>query len=251
MNDLYTGTGKLGEYRSDEQARIDLRQFLTPSHNKQVEIDENKIDLSNSYEFGIGVYFIIDEPYNENWRHPDMQDKSGQEELIHGIGNSEKYNDPLEISDALNITLIYYRNYNFNTGGFESSTMFYDQFLGDKEEIHFLETPFDWTGPDKAPDELEGQTAESLDIKSIEDIVLNGEGNQVEFKPALLYNFKTGKPGISVKEKIATAICSFLNSNGSLLLVDLGDNGEIQVLYNNFHLTDSKKPKDFFQNEFD
>ena len=83
------------------------------------------------------------------------------------------------------------------------------------------------------------------------DIIANGEGNGVEFKPTLLYNFKTKKPGIGVKSIIAKAICSFLNSNGGLLFIGLNDDGTAQGLEYDFSLSNKPNAKDFFQNEFD
>ena len=170
--------------------------------------------------------------------------------MLHGIGTTDKYNDPLEISDALHYEIIYYEHYNYDKGGIERTADFYDWFLGDIDKIKFLETPFDWTGLDQKP-EKETQTSESSTSSTIEQIIANGEGNQVEFKPALLYNFKTDKAGISVKGKIATAICAFLNSNGGLLFIGLRDDGTPQGLDRDFSLSNKNNAKDFFQNEFD
>jgi len=58
-------------------------------------------------------------------------------------------------------------------------------------------------------------------------IIQRGESNQVEFKPSLLYNFKTGKAGLSPKFYTAKTICAFLNSNGGVLFIGLTDKGEI------------------------
>lgn len=250
ITDLYSGMEKAGEYLTDKQARIDLQKFTTPSGKHNVQIDENEIDFGNSLGHGIGVYFIIDKPFHQSWESEDMYDKSGDAHLLHGIGTSDKYNDPLEISDALNNEILYYEHYNYDKSNFERTANIYDWDKPGIDEIHFLETPFDWTGldiePEKQPEVIEQYIAES-----IEEIIANGEGNKVEFKPALLYNFKTDKAGISVKGKIATAICSFLNSNGGILFIGLDDNGKSQGLEKDFSLSNGKKPKDFFQNEFD
>src|SRR5690606_20540325 len=81
--------------------------------------------------------------------------------------------------------------------------------------------------------------------------ISRGEGNQIEFKPALLYNFSTEQAGISIKNIIAKAICAFLNSNGGFLFIGVNDNGNIQGLDFDFKLAGNENPKDFFQKEFD
>lgn len=250
IKDLYSGMEKTGEYLTDKQARIDLQKFTTPSGKHNVQINENEIDFGNSLGHGIGVYFIIDKPFNQSWESEDMYDKSGDEHLLHGIGTLDKYNDPLEISDALNNEILYYEHYNYDKSNFERTANIYDWDKPGIDEIHFLDTPFDWTGLDIEPEE-QPETIEQDTAQRIEEIIANGEGNKVEFKPALLYNFKTDMAGISVKGKIATAISSFLNSNGGIVFIGLDDNGKSQGLEKDFSLSNGKKPKDFFQNEFD
>lgn len=269
INDLYVGIGKSGQYSTDRQARIDLQLFITHSDNHQIQIDENEFDLNNTLDYGIGVYLIIDEPFYDEWEkdeiYSDTRDKEGDKVLLHGIGTTEKYNDPLEISDALNKEIRYYEHYDYDNGGFKKHANFYDWFLGDTEIISFLETPFDWTGLDvkneETPQEKRfnwffnkvlGEIAEDTNSSnSYADIIAKGEGNQVEFKPTLLYNFKSKKAGIGVKSIIAKAICAFLNSNGGLLFIGLNDDGTPQGLEYDFSLSDKPNSKDFFQNEFD
>jgi len=250
LKDLYTGIGNADGYVTDKQARIDLEKFITPSGKHNVVIDENEIDIGNSFGYGIGVYFIIDLPYHKSWENSDMYDKKGDEYLLHGIGKGDKYNDPLELSDSLNLEILYYEHYNYDKSDFERKAKIYDWDKPGIDEIHFLETPFDWAGFDVEPEREEAETGQNA-VQEIEEIISNGEGNKIEFKPALLYNFKTNKAGISVKAKIATAICAFLNANGGLLFIGLDDDGNPQGLEPDFSLANGKKPKDFFQNEFD
>jgi hypothetical protein len=250
IKDLYTSMENTKGYLTDKQARIDLEKFIIPSGKHKVIINQNEFDIGNSFGYGIGVYFIIDLPYHKSWEDSDMYDKKGDEYLLHGIGTSNKYNDPLEISDALNIEMLYYERYNYDKSNFERKVNIYDWDKPGIDEIHFLETPFDWTGLDIEPKEDETETEQNT-VQRIEEIISNGEGNKIEFKPALLYNFKTNRAGISVKAKIATAICAFLNANGGLLFIGLDDDGKPQGLEYDFSLANGKKPKDFFQNEFD
>jgi hypothetical protein len=250
INDLYIGLGKQGQYTTDRQARIDLKTFIIPTENQNIQINDTEIDFGNSLGYGIGVYFVIDKPYHPVWETESMHDKAGEEHLLHGIGTIDIYDDPLEVSDQLNIEILYYEHYNYYKGNHERKTNFYDWDIDDVDEIHYLETPFDWSGLDVKPEKLIGATIEQNTIQ-IEKIIAEGEGNRIEFKPSLLYNFKTKQAGIGVKAKIATAICAFLNSNGGFLFIGLDDTGEPQGLEWDFSLANGKQPKDYFHGEFD
>ena len=99
-----------------------------------------------------------------------------------------------------------------------------------------LKTPFVWNSIERY-NELynSNQTTEKTEHTEKIDllrIIKRGESNQVEFKPCLLYNFKTQAAGIGVKYIIAKAICGFLNSNGGVLFIGVNDNGNIQGLDN-------------------
>ncbi|MDT0648424.1 ATP-binding protein [Zunongwangia sp. F260] len=85
----------------------------------------------------------------------------------------------------------------------------------------------------------------------IEKSLIVGENSFTEYKPALLYNFKTKKASIGVKNVIAKVICSFLNSNGGKLYIGINDNGEIQGLDYDFSLKNKEDEFDFFRIEFD
>ena len=65
IKDLYVGIGKPDKYSTDKQARIDLKQFITPSDKYQIQINNNEIDFENSIDYGIGVYLIIDNPFRD------------------------------------------------------------------------------------------------------------------------------------------------------------------------------------------
>lgn len=256
INDLYSGMGKNGKYVNDKQARIDLRQFIL---SKKVTINGEYYILNDPLEYGIGIYFIVDEPYNDLlFLHkislPEEYyplDHIGDEILIHGIGNAFHYNDPLEISYALNQEFVYYEHYGYNKGGYERLYNFYDPEINDVDIIHILETPFDWGELDKNSDIVVEKDDYNNETDKLRGIIMGGEGNQVEFKPALLYNFYTSKGGISIKQIIATAICAFMNSNGGLLFIGLNDDGSVQGLDYDFSLSERKNPKDYFLLEID
>lgn len=90
-----------------------------------------------------------------------------------------------------------------------------------------------------------------MSVIRIEQLISNGESDQVEFKPSLLYNFKTKQGGIGVKSIIGKTICGFLNSRGGFLFIGLRDDGTPQGLSYDFSLSGDKNPKDFFRLEFD
>jgi hypothetical protein len=251
IKDLYTGLGREGQYTSDKQARIDLQNYISPLNKIKLQINRNEIELGSPVIFGIGVYLIIDQPFYSSWESENEYDKAGEELLLHGIGTTDIYDDPLEISDALNNEILYYEHYNYDKGGYERKANFYDSDIDDVDEIHFLETPFDWTSLDIKPEEF--VKVEHKRTLSIEEIIANGEGEQVEFKPTLSYHFTnhTWQGKYDVNYIIARTICSFLNSKGGILFIGVKDNGEIQGLDFDFRLADKENKKDFFKNDFD
>ncbi|HRB37446.1 MAG TPA: ATP-binding protein, partial [Bacteroidia bacterium] len=119
-----------------------------------------------------------------------------------------------------------------------------------------LKTPYVWDTIeryneiyDSNQDTEETDINEGIDLLSI---IKRGESNQVEFKPCLLYNFKTQAAGIGVKYLIAKAICGFLNSNGGVLFIGVNDNGNIQGLENyDYSLFHGENEKDKLLLEFD
>ena len=250
INDLYTGIGKINGYTSDKQARIDLQTFI---QNKNIKINNEDYDINNPLEYGIGIYFVIDEPYNnpsflERFSDDSFLDKKGDEVLIHGIGNTPEYNDPFEVSDSLSIEIVYYDHYEYDKGTYERYYDLYDPEL-DIDRIHILDTPFDWA-------ELNEKNEKSIidydnETDKIKRIIAEGEGYQIEFKPALVYNFFRKQGGLSIKYVIAKVICAFMNADGGLLFIGLNDDGGVAGLEYDFSISGDKKPKDFFHLELD
>ncbi len=245
------------EYTSDKQAREDLYSFLDSGASTSLSIGEEEIDFSESFGNGIGVFLIIDSPIDD----PIYEDKKGDEVFIHGIGTFGYFMDePDRMIFELEKELSYYRYYNYSTKNYETQVLYSNR--GEWVEgyaenepglVNILSTPFDWTGYDK-PYWLVGLENEE-EVKEIskplEEIIKQGETNQIEFKPTLIYNFSTGKGGISIKQIVAKTICAFLNSNGGVLFIGVKDNGEIQGLEHDYSLANGKNPKDYFRLEFD
>lgn len=213
----------------------------------------------------------------------DLLSQFENELFIHGIGNIGYYQyNPRKLLADLESELKYYNHYQLDKRDSEVSVSFCDEdeweegYLGDGkwEEGYFepndhiiLETPFDWKDykqpywwghPDpsatfplrQSPWDYSALSLEQQRLNLI-DLINQGENNIVEFKPALLHNFNTGKPGISTKSHIAKAICAFANSNGGILFIGISDTGKSQGLEFDFKHAGSKKPKDFFLLEFD
>lgn len=62
---------------------------------------------------------------------------------------------------------------------------------------------------------------------SIEDLIKRGEGEMIEFKSSLKYDYKKGYANIELESFIAKTISGFMNSNGGILLIGVSDKGEL------------------------
>lgn len=240
--------GKNKSYISDKQARKELNSFIDIGTQTKIKIGENEVEFNDSFGNGIGVFMVIDKP------KPDVvyDDKSGDEIFIHGIGNiSYLGEDPDRIIFELQREFDYYKHYNYDTKDKETQVVYcsrdeWEEGYRENEPATYsiLKTPFEWEGYEKPywwgePESEENEEVEQAP-KTLKEIIQGGENNQVEFKPALLYNFSTGKAGIGIKAIIAKTICAFLNSNGGFLLIGITDKGEVQGLDYDFKLADGK-----------
>ena len=245
------------EYTSDQQARMDLQSFVDSGTSTTAEVFGKKIEFSDSLGAGIGVFMVIDKPIDEEV----FPDEEGEKILIHGIGNSLEFrDDPVDLIYGLEKELDYYNHFGYYTDNKVHKISFCNRdeweegFTEDEPADYIiLETPFDFTGYDKPywwgePGEKDDRLIHN---KTYEQIIRGGESNQVEFKPSLVFNFSTGKGGISVKHQIARTICGFLNSKGGFLFIGVRDSGEIQGLDPDFSLSHLSDAKDFFLQEFD
>lgn len=260
---------------SDKEARKELISFIDTNVSLKLDDGDNQIEFSkDTLGNGIGVFFVPDEPLKEgNYDYDYM--KVGDELLIHGVGNFfEKYlRDPYLIDRtiiSLHVEANYYDCFNYTTRNKEVHVPYFMWMCwldgmedGGLQTHKILNTPFNWEGFDKIywwgepnpelerkDDKLKEEIIEPAP-KPFEEIIEQGESNKVEFKPCLVYNHKTGKGGISVKEIIAKTICSFLNTNGGFLFIGVKDNKTIQGLEFDFSLSNGKDAKDYFQLEFD
>jgi len=265
---------------SDLEARLKFKSYFVQD-NETIKLDEfESIDFTDSFGNGIGVFMKMNTPVENfditNINYESILSKipvSGSEVCIHGIGDiSFRSNDPNSIFYHLEQEYEAYRHFGYETSSKVESVSFCDRdeweegYLGngkwiddsynEPHESKIIKTPFDWSRFDKPywwgnsnNDETNNHNLTSLE--KVTEIINSGESNQVEFKPALLYNFSTRRPGIGIKGIIAKAISAFLNSNGGFLLIGVSDDGQIQGLEHDFKLSKEKNPKDFFFLEFD
>jgi hypothetical protein len=200
------------------------------------------------------IYLIIDDKDKIEGIGEDLD----TELVIHKMASYSF--DPQEMLGNLMQEFRIYKNCGYKTNGKEITVEHYgtDYFeAGQHPELAFveiLETPFIWNSDKEVEEEkhILQHSEEGPGQTTIEDIIRGGETNTVEFKSSLLYNFKSGRAGASIKYIIAKSICGFLNSRkGGLLLIGIrDDNGEVQGLKYDFSLFD-KNHKDKFRNEFD
>ena len=262
------------KFLSYRQAKKELSSFIKPENPIKVKLGDIEIDMSDGYGNGIGIYMVIDKQkedtegywkgrekfksiFNKFIKNDPNYIENTKEYFIHGIGDMGYCDDPYYFFVDLLEELDLYDFYKYDKKDYETEIEFFDKTEWeegrgeDQPDVWpILETPFDWSGYDKEfwwgePDETH------IAPLAIEEIIKKGEGFHVEFKPTLLYNFSTGKPGISIKNIIAKAICAFINSEGGFLFIGIDDNGNINGLENDYKLSDKKNAKDFFNLQFD
>jgi len=235
-------------YSTDKQARSEIRQFAENTINSKVVFANREIDFSSTIGNGIGVFMIIDHPLDGYV----IEDHAGDEYMIHGMGGFGWADDPKSIMSALAHEYWYYNQRKLNHKDLKRTISFYEYDIAQAEPNIILETPFDWTGYNKPYSSMYYELGfHSAEQAFLDNLIKKGECSQVEFKPSLLFNHKTGKGGISIKGIIAKTICAFLNSNGGFLFIGITNKGEVQGLNFDYSLSTAKNNRDFFQLEFD
>jgi hypothetical protein len=246
-------------YESDKQAREALETFHDPKTSTRITIMGKSFDYPDSFGNGIGVFIVVDVPSESKEHDLTYADNLA---LIHGIGFLEDSDSPESILTGLEHEIFYYNLHGYNKEDCESTITFcnpYEWLEGYREDepgtYTILKTPFDWTGMDEpywwGECEAEEEKVEPYQSQTYEEIIADGETDQVEFKPALLYNFKTKNAGIGVKGIIAKSICGFLNAKGGLLFIGISDKGKPQGLSYDFSLAEDENSKDYFRLQFD
>ena len=133
---------------------------------------------------------------------------------------------------------------------------FEEGYSDEPDTFEILETSINFENKDEVYWWLSKEDKIKLIKSSYIDYEINkalsyGENSFIEFKPSLVYNFKTKKAAIGVKYIVAKVICSFLNSNGGKVIIGVNDDGNIQGLEHDFSLKTKDNEFDFFRLEFE
>ena len=199
--------GKNKKYISDKQARRVLISFIDTGTKTKIQVGESKIEFSDSYGNGIGVYLVVDQPMEDDI----FDDNVGDEYLIHGIGNIGG-EDPQGLMDGLNHEYRYYQHYGYNTKDYKQTINFYEYDIEEAEPNEILETPFDWTGLD-IPEESTDEQPKI--IPTYKELIQGGESNQVELKPTLLFrSARTSIVRIGITRRGGGGACALPVSGG-------------------------------------
>ena len=67
----------------------------------------------------------------------------------------------------------------------------------------------------------------SVQQTSTQDLIIQGEGEYIEFKSTLRWNLKADKKDKNITLSITKTIAAFLNSDGGILLVGVSDDGQL------------------------
>lgn len=259
------------KYISDLQTREAMGSFYDPQTTHLIKYKKGGwTAISDAYGNGIGVFLAINDVFDEVTVDPLSREKMI---MVHGLGFLYEGFwswQPDGLAKCLEREYNYYQHFGYETGNYKTSILVYDSVAWVEKNTEdqpqryiILRTPFDWTGYDKefwwgdlsdvVEDFKPSTVTKSIKpaLRSIKDVIASGEKNTVEFKPSLLYNFKSNSAGIGVKGIIAKSICGFLNSDGGILLIGVKDNGNIQGLSYDFSLAGEKDVRDFFRLEFD
>lgn len=228
------------------------KQFLEESNDinvtfeKQINFDGKEISL----KYGIGLYAEInDEEF--------LIDFFGSYYLTtyDSIALGLKLEYEFYENEGLEMPEIFHSEYcsieDYVEGYVEDAMMdFYHFFTS--ADLSGKKEPYWWMDNERKYKLLIDLLRENMEIDSEEDIIKEGENQFREFKPSLLYNFKSGEGSISMKYLNAKSICAFLNSKGGKLYIGISDKEGIQGLeISDFKLAGDKDPKDFVRLEFD
>ncbi|MFZ4706811.1 MAG: helix-turn-helix domain-containing protein [Bacteroidales bacterium] len=224
--------------------------------------------------YGIGIYCVLNVPIDKRIKRKSYVPEDCE---VYGIDYDTGLFDPEILIDGLASEYEYYEHFNYDTKGYAINIKYL--FAGESEPLDYivLKTPTDWdkvlaqdltVETELVPEQITGDTKPTADPiiplvksqslifsvtspESIEDLLIRGEGKQIEYKSTLLFNPRAEKAGLNSKGVIAKTICSFLNSVGGFLLIGINDDGIPIGLKSDFRRSGEKGPKDFFQLEFD
>jgi hypothetical protein len=210
-----------------------LRSLPNPSIE---ELDERMSQRLTLEEYIEVIY--IEPDHKQEWTiHMVSADSFDPQDLLDGLFNEYNAYKDLGLDTKNYLRRIEYYGTDYIESGGEESAAFND----------ILETPFIWKSTYN-PEELK-QVDDIIEQTHFE-IIAQGEGNQVEFKPSLQYNFNTGKESQAIRYIIAKSICAFFNTKGGILYIGITNEGGIQGLDYDFSLYPDNQ-RDHFLQAFD
>lgn len=233
--EIFNINAKTFESSNPIEARREARDFfnnwiglmvedLNPKFTKTEQLKIDELEWNHKVNHGIKVIALID---NEEFDidffgsfHPQDYDF-----IMFGLENEFEYFKKNNLETGLTNDVTYCDMAEF-TEGYEETAI---------DTFKILETSVDFSGKDKPywwlnnNDKLE-LIKDYIKNRNLAKINESGENHFREFKPSLLYNFKTERPSMTVKYKNAQAICAFLNTEGGKLYIGINDDGEAQGL---------------------
>lgn len=78
-------------------------------------------------------------------------------------------------------------------------------------------------------------TEETVEPVSLEDLIAEGESDELEFKSTLRWDVKEGTVNKKLEEVIMKTVAAFANSQGGTLLIGVSDDGEVLGLEPDYH----------------
>ena len=79
------------------------------------------------------------------------------------------------------------------------------------------------------------ETEETVAPVSLEDLIAEGESDELEFKSTLRWDVKEGTINKKLEEVIMKTVAAFANSQGGTLLIGVADDGEVLGLEPDYH----------------
>src|SRR5262249_15667689 len=78
-------------------------------------------------------------------------------------------------------------------------------------------------------------TTETVAAASVEDLIAEGESEELEFKSTLRWDLKEGGVSKKLEDVIMKTVAAFANSQGGTLLIGVDDSGNVLGLESDYH----------------
>ncbi|MDZ7832475.1 MAG: DUF262 domain-containing protein [Desulfobacterales bacterium] len=87
------------------------------------------------------------------------------------------------------------------------------------------------------------ETQETEMEMSVEELISEGESNELEFKSSLRWDYRQGKVNSELEQVVLKTLAAFSNSDGGTLLIGVKDDGELLGLQPDFNSLNGNKDK--------